>query len=609
MKFHSTFLVLIFCFVFCNSFQPPDSIIEIASPGVTSPKKLFKLSEFTTSNNYKSSKTRIRRKITSKENSEYDILGNKWNEPENVLTEKGFSQGSFLGRIINNHYSKIMKLEKNFSDYNLFIPIETEEENYLIQSQENINSVAKINAQQINYISVLNSRFSDIINATPDNLSSFSDTTKTILNERPQLIDIINKEQILENNSAQSIQVPSADQPNRVSLNQSNTSKTANTPKSQISKILPIRSFRNNLFSFGNKINTCLNALSETELNIKKEKLNQLATEFDSKWKSQISQNLIHVHREIFSYLKSKTSSFSEVASICSALEIAIVNNNLNGFDTKFEKKDDLLSDCRIILKKNIYHAELGSQIQTQAVVRNFFLDLIEDINQILNSTKAAENKTSSTIVFNFYDKIKVSMLKKYTLLINDNLFIAGIMKFLFEAFNTKKYYPEFAGSIFIEFQNNDHLITIYYNNYMIINENMSIFAEKVKENLLTEKEVLKFCGVYTSSSKIINAFFYLSLFTFMILTGITIYYLFLSEVHEKVEGPTEEVLISEPEKLNTTLNFKNFKSNKLSKNYDTLDFNTNTEINRKLTEDLFKSEDYNTAKSQNKNKDNENLS
>jgi len=276
-------------------------------------------------------------------------------------------------------------------------------------------------------------------------------------------------------------------------------------------------------------------------------------------------------------YYASTESKFTSIAKLCEALNLSLISNNLSGFNLDIltsVKQREIHNECKQILKKNYYHGLLRNDNQVQLVVRSFIEDLVNNLEheiqpsdsykssytyETLSNYKSeqsakAEKNNSETIAdigdltdnsskdsaqnrsnileseVAYYNKIHFSSLKKYTLLVEEPLFQAALMNYLNQALGSKKYVPVYGGSLIIELRYEKiKIVTVYYNNHSLLQESMVVFVEKLKDRLLTEKDINIYCGFDWDMDRIYTIIFYSLVGIILFLALVMVYYFFFT--------------------------------------------------------------------------------
>lgn len=564
-------------------------VIEVFTPGVSVPEHLYTIEAFDTAekvfalnNRKENSQANININLnsfkTQDEETAYDILGNKWTIKDSLLlTEKGLMQGSFSGKILKEFYSELLKLPTQFTyeDYSLFTPY-CYKDNYIDNNDFKVSKEpnSKINTKNLiklkNYNENCNKRYqqaiySKLLGFYPDlSFNKFLDNeidNKFFSNLN---INIRNKKEILSEINK--------------SIKEDDKQNTLNAVT------LPIRAISNKSYASASlrRYNNCTTATKVYDDAVIKENLNDLAKEFDKKYKNILKKSLINLHNMIQTYFSSLESSFSSIVELCESLIISIESQNFSGLKSDIFTKDiqkEIFLECKNIFKKHYFHAMLIDKHQIQLLVRDFYEDLVNVIDQEMisnnkdyysytfdtissfksehskediSSTSTSASASSSTqarysglnkddVITNkdksnlhntqqaFYNKLNMNFLKKYTMVVQEPLFQAAAMSFLKEVFGSKNYLPSLGSSLIFElkFESNVKVITVYYNNNNLLQESFFNFSKKTKEYLISENDILIWCGLQPNMNKIYDITMYASFSLFLLLGGVIVFMYF----------------------------------------------------------------------------------
>jgi hypothetical protein len=571
-------IYLIFTVDLINS-QGNFKVIEIFTPGVSIPENLYTMEAFDTAeklfamNNRKEETTLLNKK--SKENNldedtSYDILGNKWSSKDiMLLTEKGFLQGTFSGKVLKEFYTDLLKLSENFNfdEFSLFTPIcfkENYSSNNAFKVTKDFNSKLNINnlIKPKNFIENCNKKYqqtmySKLLGFYPNlgspkfineeiDIKAFNNLNLSIRNKQHIVTDI--------NNSIKKDEISSIETP-----------------------VIPIRgiSSKNYASAYLKRYNNCTTAIRVYDDAVKNNNFNDLAKEFDKKFKNKLKDSLINLHNIIQSYFNSIESSFSSIVEICDSLITSIESQNTSGFKSDIFTKDiqkEIFIECKNIFKKHYFHAMFIDKHQIQLIVRDFYEDLANNLDsELLSSSKdpysytfdtissfkfehskesntpnsnalnsdskkrnglfkdnVITNKNKADLINNqeaFYNKLNTNFLKKYAIIVQEPMFQAAAMSFLKDVFETKNYLPSYGSSLIFElkFDSKIKSVTIYYNNNTLIQESFFNFSKKIREYLISENDILIWCGLKTNLNKIYDITMYASFSLFLILGALIV--------------------------------------------------------------------------------------
>lgn len=656
-------------------------IIEIYSHGAYIPKNLYTSSAFE-QNSYKDIEFIAKRRSKNKRilnnnfdkserninstvlNNEiiYDILGNQWsNNTNDLLSEKGFIQGIYSGSIIKSFYSELLGLENSFNnqDINLFLPI--------CKSSDEFNPSGKsLNMKQQNSFSV--SDVVETIYEIENKVIVNEDTLTSNCNKKYALsmisklkgmypnnnkieyikkeidkkllnigIDVYNKEKIIDELNKNIIKHKENDnnEGSKRIIKEQESKTYLNNKKNDYNDFnYPIKTISNKYYSFNTleKYNTCSTAVTQYNANIIKDNLNSFSSEIDREIKPILKSKLNYIHPIVKNYISNnRNSNFKETLIICEALIKSLANSNTTGFKDLSSQKS-ILKQCGKLFHKHYYNAMLVDMHQIQLVVRNFFEDLSNTLDQeiltidnykdsdsfeilenykekkmnnemkshnsteeILNSDFKQNTSISNQKEIYFYDQIKLNELKKYSLYVDSELFQAGVMSFLTQVFGSKSYLPYSGGSLLFEVKNDNNYptITVYYNENTLLQESISIFSNKIKEKLLSEGDIKIWCKFEYDYDMIVKILLYIVSGICFILTSVIFFSFILNNCDEEdneVENTTKNIIsnaipIDEQEK--PLQNVDNLSFNKMFKTNSTKSKNNNKENNKRLSEDI----------------------